>query len=311
MKIAFFTEMGFQGKVTRTHDNMRTEFAWMVALDADHYNIHSNLDTQYDLGIVIIPKKNPDFDINVLNQYCKKVAVMQEGPNWYWQDYTLEQQIWYFNTLTSADIIFTHNESDRKYYKGLTNHTDVRVMPSLMIEDAIGNLELESRINVIIGGNFVSWYGGFDSYSIAQELAHNEKVYAPSMGRKQPLEEHLLTHLPYLNWRQWIHKLNEFKYGVHLMRTHAAGTFALNCAYLRIPCIGYYGLDTQEICHPDLTVDVGDLELARQLAQKLRNDKEFYLYCIDKCKYQYEQYFTENKFKEKFYENFNNSADEK
>ena len=40
MKIAFFTEMGFQGKVPRTHDNMRTEFAWMVALDADHYNIH-------------------------------------------------------------------------------------------------------------------------------------------------------------------------------------------------------------------------------------------------------------------------------
>jgi hypothetical protein len=30
MKIAFFTEMGFQGKTSRTHENMRTEFAWMV-----------------------------------------------------------------------------------------------------------------------------------------------------------------------------------------------------------------------------------------------------------------------------------------
>ena len=62
--------MGFQGKVPRTHDNMRTEFAWMVALDADHYNIHAEPATQYDLGIVIIPKKNPDFDINKIKQYC-------------------------------------------------------------------------------------------------------------------------------------------------------------------------------------------------------------------------------------------------
>ena len=43
MKIAFFTEMGFQGKISRTHDNMRVEFAWMCALKADHWNINENL----------------------------------------------------------------------------------------------------------------------------------------------------------------------------------------------------------------------------------------------------------------------------
>jgi hypothetical protein len=86
MEIAFFTEMGFEGKVPRTHDNMRTEFAWMVALDADHYNIHSNLNTQYDLGIVIIPKNVNEFDLNSLRMLCKQIAVMQEGPNWNWQD---------------------------------------------------------------------------------------------------------------------------------------------------------------------------------------------------------------------------------
>jgi hypothetical protein len=299
MKIAFFTEMGFQGKVPRTHDNMRTEFAWMVALDADHYNIHSNLNTQYDLGIVIIPKKNPDFDINVLKQYCNKVAVMQEGPNWYWQDYDLAKQIWYFNTLSSADIIFTHNEIDRKYYKGLINHPDVRVMQSLMIEDAIGDLNIEERKGVIIGGNFVSWYGGFDSFIIAQEL-ENGTVYAPSMGRRQPGEEELLTHLPYQNWKEWIHSLNKFKYGVHLMRTHAAGTFALNCAYLGIPCIGYKGLDTQEILHPDLTVEVGDLDSARKIAENLRTSEKDYLYYANKSRELYETHYTEEKFKQKF-----------
>ena len=298
MKIAFFTEMGFYGKVPREYPNMRTEFAWMSALDADHYNLRSTPLMQYDLGIVIIPKKDPSFDINVLKQYCNKVAVMQEGPSWYWQDYSLDKQIWYYNTLIDSDIIFTHNQSDKKYYQGLTNHKDVRVMSSLMIEDAIGTVAQVERKDVIIGGNFVSWYGGFDSMIVAQELS--DTIWAPSMGRKQLGEDQLINHLPYLEWKDWIHKLNEFKYGVHLMRTHAAGTFALNCAYLGIPCIGYKGLDTQEILHPDLTVDLGDLQTAKELAKKIRLDEEFYLYLSNKAKTLYLENYTEVKFKEKF-----------
>ena len=38
-KIAWFSEMGFNGKTPRTHRYMRTEFAWFVALDAIHHNI--------------------------------------------------------------------------------------------------------------------------------------------------------------------------------------------------------------------------------------------------------------------------------
>ena len=298
MKLAFFTEMGFHGKIPRTHENMRTEFAWMVALDADHWNINQSPNQQYDLGIVIIPKKNPEFDINSLKQYCDTIAVMQEGPHWYFQDYPLEKQIWYFNILIESDIIFTHNESDKKYYHGLTGHKDVRVMPTLMIEDAIGTLNKVERNGVIIGGNFVNWYGGFDSYMVAQEITDN--VYAPSMGRKQQGEESLVNHLPYLNWKQWIHKLNEFKIGVHLMRTHAAGTFALNCAYLGIPCIGYKGLDTQEICHPHLTVSIGDLVTAKEKIILLQNDKDFYNECSLLAKENYKQYYNENKFNTTF-----------
>jgi len=299
MKVAFFTEMNFSGKVSREHPNMRTEFAWMTALDADHYGpLAMQIDKRYDLGIVIIPKKNPNLDISKYKRWCDKVAVMQEGPNWYWQDYNLEQQVSYYNALASADIIYVHNESDRKYYKGLINHPDVRIMPSLMIDDAIGKLDTVDRKGVIIGGNFVSWYGGFDSYVIAKEL--DEVVHAPSMGRRQPLEEQLLNHLPYLEWKGWIHKLNEFKYGVHLMRTHAAGTFALNCSYLGIPCIGYYGLDTQQILHPDTTVELGDLDSAREIAKKIRNDEEFYLYLSNKTKSLYLDHYTEQQFKLKF-----------
>ena len=39
MKVAFLTEMEFEGKISDDHPNMRTEFAWMNALEADHFNL--------------------------------------------------------------------------------------------------------------------------------------------------------------------------------------------------------------------------------------------------------------------------------
>jgi hypothetical protein len=59
---------------------MRTEFAWMVALNADHYNINQIPDKQYDLGIVIIPKKNPDFDINNYRHHDNSNSGQNEPP---------------------------------------------------------------------------------------------------------------------------------------------------------------------------------------------------------------------------------------
>ena len=299
MKIAFFTEGQWQGKVPRNHPNMRTDLAWICSLKADHWNINQPPNQQYDLGIIIIPKKNPQFDLNKLKQYCNKIAVMQEGPNWYWQDYPLQQQIWYFNTIQEADFMFVHNESDKKYYEGLTGK-ECKILPSLMIEDSIKNLPQVERKDIIIGGNFCSWYGGFDSYIVAQEA--DCPIYIPSMGRKIEGEEQMpnLNHLPYMNWVEWIKTLNNFKYGVHLMRTHAAGTFALNCAYLGIPCIGYEGLDTQEKCHPNLTVKLGDLATAKEKLIELKTNKDYYRDCSKIAKFNYTQYYKEKQFLSKW-----------
>jgi len=155
----------------------------------------------------------------------------------------------------------------------------------------------------MIGGNFCSWYGGFDSYVIAQEL--DCPIYIPSMGRKIEGEEQMpnLNHLPYMSWVEWIQTLNNFKYGIHLMRTHAAGTFALNCAYLGIPCIGYEGLDTQETCHPYLTVKLGDLATAKEKLLQLKTDKQWYDKCSTIAKEQYQQHYQKDKFLAKVLKN--------
>ena len=298
MKVAFFTEMGFEGKIPRNHPNMRTESAWMVALDADHYPLTQIPNTEYDLGIVITPKKSPEnVDLTTIKRFCSKVGVMQEGPFWYFQDYDLPKQIMYFNNLMSADIIFAHNEVDVKYFQGLTDHEDIRLLSSLMIEDPIKNITPpKERSGVMIGGNFKSWYGGFDSFMLAKSIT--DDIYSPQMGRRTENEQELgINQLPYLEWDKWITELNKRKIGVHMMRTHAAGTFALNCSYLGIPCIGYKGLDTQRILHPHLSVDDGDLNSAREMLNRLDTDKDFYTLCSGRTKELYNQFYHESKFK--------------
>ena len=48
---------------------------------------------QFDLGIVIVPKEIPRVDLDFIRKCCDKVAIMQEGPHWYFQDYTIDRTI--------------------------------------------------------------------------------------------------------------------------------------------------------------------------------------------------------------------------
>ena len=314
MKVAFFSEMGNNQKYPRDFPNARTEVGWCVALDAPMCHLEHLPKDKFDLGIVIIPKNNPNVDLNHIRKVCDKVAVMQEGPHWFFQDYSLDKQFHYYNTLVEADWVYCHNESDVTYYLGL-GCKDVRVMRSLMIPegltsrreiliDSYGDLpspKSYEKPKVMIGGNFVSWYGGFDSYIAVRELGY--EISAPSMGRKQKQEDAIedINYLPYMSWREWIETLGNYNIGVHLMRTHAAGTFAMNCAWHGIPCVGYKGLDTQEILHPLTTVDVGDLDEAVRVVEKLKDEK-FYRLCNETIAKRFEQNYTEKAWKQNWLE---------
>ena len=290
MKIVFFSESQVRGKVPRDFENARTEFGWSIALDAEWCPIGQAPTDKCDLGIVIIPKNNPNINIQTFRSYCDKVAVMQEGPNWYFQDYTIDKQFQYYNSLIDADWVYCHNESDVNYYLGL-GCKDVRVMRSLMIPEGL-TPRTEEGSGTLIGGNFVSWYGGFDSYMVARNIG--DKIVSPSMGRKQEQEDLIedINYLPYMSWREWINNIGQYRVGVHLMRTHAAGTFSMNCGFHGIPCIGYKGLDTQELIHPLTSVEVGDLDKAVELGKKLKDEK-FYKLCSETALKRFNDYYTE------------------
>lgn len=325
MKIAFLTEMAFDGKVPSNHTNMRTEFAWMCAMDADHYCIYNSNSfskvRNYDAVYIIFPKGNLFLNsvggklttgttptsallkMNIVDVLKKqnnaKVFYIQEGPHWLWNDYEIEDQINMYNFISMCDGIFAHNESDVNYYRGLFPKANIRVMPTLMIESLIDNIKPIPDNKVIIGGNFARWYGGFESYVVATEF--NLPIWAQTSHATREHENLLdnLSHFPRLDWLDWMKELSKFKYAVHLMPTVAAGTFSLNCAYFGIPTIGNIAVDTQRICHPLLSVDVTDVNGARLLAKRLKEDTNFYSECSQLARKNFETHYSINKFKER------------
>ena len=300
MRIGFFSEAGYEGKVPRNYDNMRTDVAWVCALDATHHPIaklRSLPDNLYDVGVMILPKNRKPlldwFPNSVLKEYrrvCKKVTIMQESYYNYWQDSPIAEQIWYFNFITEMDLIFCHNDIDLLYYNGLTN-VRTELLPSVMITDDIVRRS-EWGDGVIIGGNWVWAYGGFDSYQVALELT--DDITAVTTGRMKPEEEQVLKHLPWMMWGEWIKTLSQFNVGIQL-GTASAGTFNLNCSFHGIPCIGYSNVNTQDILHPLTTVEVGDIDNAKHIARKLKDEK-FYNLCSETTMKRYETFYTEEIF---------------
>jgi hypothetical protein len=319
MNICFLTEMNFVGKVPKTHPNMRTEFAWMCALDAFHHNIGNYENVKgFDVVFIIFPKGrvflstegskiiegvNPISNylqipiIEILKENNTKVYYIQEGPHWWWNDYEIVDQIGFYNFLVKTDGIFAHNESDVNYYKGLFPNKKVEVIRSLIIEDLVKNITPSTENKTIIGGNFARWYGGFESYIVASEF--DTPIWVQDSHAKRINEEYIenLNHLSRLSWLDWMKELSTFKYSVHLMPTVAAGTFALNCAYFGIPTIGNRKVDTQNILFEALSVDVSDVHRARELAKQLKKDTQFYNYCSSVAKDQYEEYYRESVWK--------------
>ena len=143
------------------------------------------------------------------------------------------------------DLIFCHNDVDLLYYNGLTN-VRTELLPSVMITDGVKR-KVDDGKGIVVGGNWVWAYGGFDSYQVGLEIT--DDITAVTTGRMKPEEEQVLKHLPWMMWSDWINKLSEFRYGIQL-GTASAGTFNLNCSFHGIPCIGYSNVNTQDILHP-------------------------------------------------------------
>ena len=214
MKIAWLSEGGYTGKVPREQTvNAGVLWAWMSNLEVDHYPLidfsHAPTDG-YEYLILQIPKtlhvRESLFERDIVKEarrIGKRILFFQEGPVWVYQDMPLAWQFWHYNVLADVDLIFCENVTDIPYYRGFVPGKPVINLRDLIVDDFVKeSRNVEKQDKAIIGGNFCRWYGGFDSYIVAQEFG--VPLYAPSMGRKVEGEEEIpdLTHLPFMPWRE-------------------------------------------------------------------------------------------------------------
>lgn len=300
MKVAFITEGNLAKNTPRSHPNLRTDQAWMVALDADHYNISDLPKEQYDVAIVIVPKeKNREVLAQANYPLVQKVAkkaervyVMQESTHWDWQAESVDSMIWYYQQLCAADAVLCHNDIDVPYFTGITGK-QAKVLPTLMLTDNVKISDKKEDV-VFVAGNWHTTYRGFDSWVIGSSF--NLPMYGFRSGKFKPGEEKSgVTYLPWMNWSSFMHELSKCKYGIQTYQA-SAGQFPLNCAYLGIPCIGYNDINTQRDLFPDLSVDRGDVLQARILAERIKEDQTFYKEVSEKAKQLYTELYSEEAF---------------
>ena len=70
-----------------------------------------------------------DEKINLSTSYTennKKICYVQEGPNWWFNDYNIVDQFNFYNILSKCDIIFSHNEIDERLAAGWNGHSGQR-----------------------------------------------------------------------------------------------------------------------------------------------------------------------------------------
>ena len=202
MQVAFFTEGGYTGKVPRNIP-MRTDQAWVCALNAEHHCIFklNEVNQKYDIGVVIIPKeKNREHLvkqqyplIDNIRNYCDKVIIMQEGCHWDWMEDPVETMVWFYNQLLKADLLLCHNDADVKYYQGITDIKSF-VLPTLMIEDIIKTAPQEDR--VFVAGIWHLTYRGFDAWIISNEF--DMPKYGFKAGKYKEGED--INGINYLPW---------------------------------------------------------------------------------------------------------------
>jgi len=310
----FVTEMGFEGKIPLNYTNMRAAETWIRYLDAYHFNIFKILSSEKKYGGIcwlIIPKGKDAVSIllqnfiNVIENLKAKfdyIYCIQEGEIGYWNQMDVTTQTWIYLQFFMSDRIYTQNESDLSYFKGMFPEKEIMIIRPVLDSSILDKNNFDPRENrCIISGPFTREYYGFHQMIIARNF--NCPIDVPPMGSdRMPADSWKMAenvgvnYLDYMEWKLWMETLSRYKFGIMLIPAVGSGTFALNCGYHGIPCIGNGKSDTQKLLFPDLSVDYMDLDRARKLSIKLRDDILFYEMISEKAKSNFKKHFNKDIF---------------
>ena len=317
MNIKYSTsEMGFEGYFPVNYPNLRVLETQLLYLEAYHLPIQKIItEGKTYKGSLLYNIGKGDFEkpyisdlyhnyhniVSLLQEKFEGVYIYQDGEIGWWNQVDTRLQAWWYNQLRATSGILVPNSTDVSFYKGLFPDKEIKVIRSVMTDEGLDKSKFKPKENrTLITGPLTREYNGFSQLLLAHNL--DMPVDIPPMGESRmpkdswEMADNLgVNYLQYMTWTEWMYNLSRYKIGYMMSAATASGSFALNCAYLGIPCIGDKRADTQSILFPDLAVDVFDNEKALELTFKLKNDLDFYIEVSNKAKRLYKQEFTKEK----------------
>ena len=317
MNIKYSTsEMGFEGHFPVNYPNLRVLETQLLFLEAYHLPMQKILtegkkykgSLLYNIGKGGFEKPyisdlyhNYHNIVNLLQEKFDGVYIYQDGEIGWWNQVDTRLQAWWYNQLMASDGILVPNSTDVSFYKGLFPDKEIKVIRSVMTDEGLDKTKFKPKEDrTIITGPLTREYNGFSQLLLAHNL--DIPIDIPPMGESRMPKDSWemapnlgINYLQYMSWVEWMYNLSRYKVGYMMSAATASGSFALNCAYLGIPCIGDKRADTQSILFPDLAIDVFDNKKALDLTFKLKNDLDFYTEVSNKAKRLYKKEFTKEK----------------
>jgi hypothetical protein len=317
MNIKYSTsEMGFEGYFPVNYPNLRVLETQLLYLEAYHLPIQKIItEGKTYKGSLLYNIGKGDFEkpyisdlyhnyhniVGLLQEKFEGVYIYQDGEIGWWNQVDTRLQAWWYNQLIASDGILVPNSTDISFYKGLFPDKKIKVIRSVMTDEGLDKTKFKPKENrTIVTGPLTKEYNGFSQLLLAHNL--DMPVDIPPMGESRMPKDSWemapnlgVNYLQYMSWAEWMYNLSRYKIGYMMSAATASGSFALNCAYLGIPCIGDKRADTQSILFPDLAIDVFNNEKALELTFKLKNDLDFYIEVSNKAKRLYKQEFTKEK----------------
>ena len=277
MKILYISDMGFEGYLP-SGNYPRPHLSWINALGAYHIH-HTKVNTiqeKFDIAIVASLHENASaqiINLDDIRKIAKKVGVQQESHHRnYFTARGVIDSVFFISLYQNCDFILTHNEIDFKYFGSLFNKPTFH-HPQLMDLDTS---VYDKKEEIILPGNLDFRYGNFDNYLMGLET--NLPINVSKMHTYREDESHLenLVHHPYEpDYIKFNKLIGTSKYSLYLIPYPLGGSFPIQCAMMKTPCLSWNTSETALELYPELSFEYGDFDSIRLKLKELIKNQSY------------------------------------
>jgi len=299
MKILYLTDIGHMGPLTSSFQmGPRPPMSWIGTLNSFHcpyFKLNELQEDNFDITIIGCIHENVDvfnIDLEKIKKISKKILFQHDSDHrYFYQKNSLHRSYMLNYIISNVDAILAHNDLDKKYYETL--YKKPCFIHEQLILDVYNDLPYNNCKHGVILGGITDRYGALDGYTLITNST-DEEIYCFGDNENIPG----VTFIPNIwDYIEYNNKLSGFKYAFNLTPLAIGGSFPLQCAMVKTPCLGWDNSNPLKTCFPDLVVPYGDFDLLREKFTHLINNNDFYNYVVDYARDKFVNTFNVNLYK--------------